>query len=676
MKNKIFKIIALTLVILTIIYCPLNSFKQGKEVFASVTLTAAALKILSVVIPIVATYICYNMYGSTFTDSVFTQTINKLNTMQETIYKGLTLSAKLIILATINKSKEDIKKTIEELANELNITDTTIISNADTYSTSLANRSTIAGDLLKYDDIKGLCIDGALAMIYGKVYENNDLFNEIWFHGNSATFSDFGTGRYDVTNFRVLNRGLVQKLSQNFTTVKTTYGMQNNATVACSTTVITSFLNSIKYTITYTMTDNCYPVTKLVNLETTVYSADVSYDAFRQFVSTNYDIHSTTFDRNFYITVDKFYPTGGADRIVNYLDIGQELYNNDLIGFNNLVQNLSTFGTLTANDTLFVNNFKKVVNDYLTANPTSLLYDVLNLRTVGTMSIPSTWEGGSTITIPFLPTESICNDKVLNNTSAKDKEFVTPDVNVMPGETETDVKIGERTVGTETGVKEESPATPGNPAIPDNPDGKITDGTISWYLKIPVLGEILRALQELFNWLKSVLNFEWLKDLINTIISTIASVIEAIKNLPDSIKDNIDWGRFKGFFDIFIILIFLLLILCKIFIKLLGVVASLLTVEASSTFFNQYPTILAGVNYIKGIKVPGINVTLFTVITYMFTVFFIIYVLKIIQAIYHSFVKQEDNEIRNAEKNIKQNNRINRTNSDIASKFRNGGDNL
>ncbi len=649
MKKKFLKIIALTLVILTIIYCPINSFKQGKEVFASVTLTAAALTILKYVIPIVASYVCLNTIGKSYTNSDLQRIITQLNKSQEAIWQLISAYGKLTLYKVINNIK-NIGKSIAECASELLITDNKIIENATTYSDSLTSKVQ-ANENLTPNDIVDLGIGRALTYSLAKVATDTKFLNtEVLDSNNSKVLENKYIVNFENTTIR---KDLLSNITDTVGYLYVNKAIERGSFQVCE----------MSYDYYFELAGYRYKISMYTDLATFTFVNNVINITLENWQNA---LSGQKFPANsMYLNFFIFNVVEGTYKKITEVAVGDILGD---VGLGTFKQRLSE-----KTDYNFGQNLLTKILNRLNAIDTSAmtLWDYLNISTCGEYTVNPTYERPIPTTIPLYPTGSICNDDVwdfVNPTT--DRQTMTADTNITVN---TDGTISANTSNQKLdGVPLEDVSdipisdldNPTNDDTGTNPD----TGTGS--------SNIWEWLKSIWEVLKNILKFEWLRELINLIISSIADVIEAIRNLPDSIKDNIDWGRFKGFFDIFIILIFLLLIICKIFIKLLGVVVSLLTVEASSTFFNQYPTILAGVNYIKGIKVPGINVTLFTVLTYMFTVFFIIYVLKIIQAIYHSFVKQEDNEIRNAEKNIKQNNRINRTNSDIASKFRNGGDNL
>ncbi|NLD79294.1 MAG: hypothetical protein GX641_03105 [Mollicutes bacterium] len=124
---------------------------------------------------------------------------------------------------------------------------------------------------------------------------------------------------------------------------------------------------------------------------------------------------------------------------------------------------------------------------------------------------------------------------------------------------------------------------------------------------------------------------------------------------PDTTPDDdngIDWGNFKNFFDIFWIFYYLIIIAILLLVKFLAVVMDILSIPANTALFDSYPTILQGINYIKGLKVGGFNITLQQIFEYMFMVFFFIYIVTTLQKLYHVFTGVERQELRHNQRDI------------------------
>jgi len=115
------------------------------------------------------------------------------------------------------------------------------------------------------------------------------------------------------------------------------------------------------------------------------------------------------------------------------------------------------------------------------------------------------------------------------------------------------------------------------------------------------------------------------------------------------VPTGFEWGDFKKFFDIIMIFIYFIVILILILVKLLTLVfTGLVNIPANAALFNQYPTILAGVNYLKSLKVGGLSITVHQAFEYVFTIFFFIFIIKQIRKLYDSYVYEENERNRTA----------------------------
>lgn len=115
------------------------------------------------------------------------------------------------------------------------------------------------------------------------------------------------------------------------------------------------------------------------------------------------------------------------------------------------------------------------------------------------------------------------------------------------------------------------------------------------------------------------------------------------------VPTGFEWGDFKKFFDIIMIFIYFIVILILILVKLLTLVfTGLVNIPANAALFNQYPTILAGVNYLKNLKVGGLSITVHQAFEYVFTIFFFIFIIKQIRKLYDSYVYEENERNRTA----------------------------
>lgn len=190
---------------------------------------------------------------------------------------------------------------------------------------------------------------------------------------------------------------------------------------------------------------------------------------------------------------------------------------------------------------------------------------------------------------------------------------------------------------------------PGDTSIPDVstgtdvdvPDtgGAFEDGGI---FNIPILGSIWQLLKNILDWLK---NF-W-----NNLLGFLSTIITLLTNIFNTLSEgnSVDWGNFKGFFDIFYIFYYLIILAIIMLIKFFGVIVSILDIPANTALFDQYPTMLAGLNYLKNLKIGGFNITLQQIFEYMFTIFFFLYIVTTLQKLYHSFTTIERQSIREME---------------------------
>lgn len=147
---------------------------------------------------------------------------------------------------------------------------------------------------------------------------------------------------------------------------------------------------------------------------------------------------------------------------------------------------------------------------------------------------------------------------------------------------------------------------------------------------------------------------ERIADRIDFLIDKIDDFFNPENNPPGSEDDKgTDWGNFKSFFDIFWIFYYLIIIAIIILLKFFNVIMSILSIPANTALFDEYPTMLSGLNYIKNIKVGGLNVTLQTIFEYMFTVFFFLYIVTTLQKLYHTFMGIERQAIKEVEREKK-----------------------
>lgn len=169
------------------------------------------------------------------------------------------------------------------------------------------------------------------------------------------------------------------------------------------------------------------------------------------------------------------------------------------------------------------------------------------------------------------------------------------------------------------------------------------DGTVTG-VRETVVEEVLEETKTQTDILTSI------RDKIDVIIGKLDKFFDPEENPNNNDNDNgIDWGNFKGLFDIFWIFYYLIILAIIILLKFFNVIMSLLDIPANTALFDSYPTMLDGLNYIKNIKVGGFNVTLQTIFEYMFTIFFFLYIVTTLQKLYHSFLGIERQSIKEEE---------------------------
>lgn len=204
------------------------------------------------------------------------------------------------------------------------------------------------------------------------------------------------------------------------------------------------------------------------------------------------------------------------------------------------------------------------------------------------------------------------------NISVEEDEEKGPTIIVLPdgGVAETsDVNVGEN--------------------VGEDPEGIFEPDSDGWIFRIPILGTILKILRDILNALR-----DW--------FTRNPTVEQGTSGEPP----GVDWGNFKNFFDIFWIFYYLIIIAILLLVKFLAVVMDILSIPANTALFDSYPALLQGLNYIKGLKVGGFNITLQQIFEYMFMVFFFIYIVTTLQKLYHVFTGVERQELRHNQRDI------------------------
>lgn len=300
----------------------------------------------------------------------------------------------------------------------------------------------------------------------------------------------------------------------------------------------------------------------------------------------------------------------------------------------------------------FLNNVKNFINaiqpytstdlkssDYYINSTDYDVFELLNLFTLGEITyIPKDiFLGQNSITgltakvlddVDLPDTSQTQAERVIYNKAIDGTEYdnnITAIPNEQTGYEDIVIVPSDETILPTTSTADTNIEVPSDTGGSVSTDGKIFD--------FPIIGDLLR-------WLIKI--WEMLKAIFNTMVQQSSTTGE--------IETGIDWGNFKGFFDIFYIFYYLIIVVILILIKFLAVVFSLFSVPANIDLFDAYPNILVGINYLKGLKVGGFNITIQQIFEYMFTIFFFLFVVTVLQKLYHSFSGIERQTIRQEQK--------------------------
>lgn len=157
----------------------------------------------------------------------------------------------------------------------------------------------------------------------------------------------------------------------------------------------------------------------------------------------------------------------------------------------------------------------------------------------------------------------------------------------------------------------------------------------------------------------------FLKNIFNKITGIRNDTATIVEKMPDtstggtggidtSIPTGFEWGDFRHFFDVIFIFIYFIVILILILLKFLEIVFfNLVAIPANADLFNQYPAILAGINYIKNLQVGGLSITVHQAFEYIFLIFFFIFIIKQIRKLYGAYVLEENERERDARRDMK-----------------------
>ncbi len=495
-NNKFLKILSIVLIIFVICLSPLFSYIQVNNAYASITLTAAALTILKYVIPIVASYVCLNTIGKTYTNADLQRIITLLNKSQEAIWQLISAYGKLTLYKVINNIK-NIGKSIAECASELLITDSKTIENATTYSDSLTSKVQ-ANENLTPSDIVDLGIGRALTYSLAKVATDTNFLNtEVLDSNNSKVLENKYIVNFENTTIR---KDLLSNITDTVGYLYVNKAIERGSFQVCE----------MSYDYYFELAGYRYKISMYTNLATFTfvnYVINITLENWQNALSDQ-KFPANSMYLNFFI----FNAVEGTYKKITELAVGDILGD---VGLGTFKQRLSE-----KTDYNFGQNLLTNILNRLNAIDTSTmtLWDYLNISTCGEYTINPTLDRPIPTTIPLYPSGSICSDEVWDYVNPNtDRQTLGLDTNITVGE---DGTIGATTSNPRLdGIpipKEEVPPitipdiqnpsipTTDNPSIPGNPDGEVTDGTISWFLKIPILGSILKAIQDLWEWLKTL----------------------------------------------------------------------------------------------------------------------------------------------------------------------------
>ncbi|MDW5298738.1 MAG: hypothetical protein SA378_01150 [Sedimentibacter sp.] len=594
MKNKIKKIISLTFAILFILISPIGSLIQGKSAYVHAVETTAIAQMSKYLIPIVGYYAYQIQDSKGLSDATKTaveniaSNIEELNDCADTIYKGLSVYAK----ARIYKYYTDLSNyDINEMLNTT-FSDSEF-SKYETEMITLQNKITNS-EALTAADLQGLGIYQMLANYLGQKTLNpfkNDIGSLAINTINNIQYVEFYddslSARSTLHNYD--NSDFIKLLGGSYL-YKCLSGSLSQGTRTNFKPIIESKieLNSSYYLQIVTKGSYTYRVLNTFNY--VLLNDENIYDGY-YFLIKNSVTNSTIYSKVF---------TGGQSTL-EFLDFIKDYLTIDITKTDYYINSLN----YKVSDLFNLNQLGIV-----TYTPTSAFagnYNILDLIST-TIDPGATWEDTPTSAAErvIAAEGSTTSD---TNIEVEEDEEGTPTIIVTPS----------------TGISDTSnPADEGVGV--DNPEGVFEPDGTGWIFRIPILGTILKVLMDLFNLIKN-----WF-----TANPTAGSVAD----------EGIDWGNFKGFFDIFYIFYYLIIIVILILLKFLIAVFSMLSIPANSALFESYPTMLSGLNYIKNIKVGGFNITLQQIFEYMFTVFFFLFIVTVLQKLYHSFSGIERQQLR------------------------------
>jgi len=619
MKRKLNKIISITIAIIMILSSPLGSYLQGDNAKAYALDLTIDNAIKKYAIPVVA-YMSWQ-YENTMkgienvvaTVSDINAQISKIENVKQDLISLMPIASKAILANLYtNLTVDDINVALGS-----NYTIEQINSMTLPYRNKIDN-----GTIGSYDDIFGLGISHLFAN--SVKFLNNNLFDDTI----NLPIQNLNTIDYKIKEF--IQGSYVKSIT--FENKNFNYEFLNllGSVIVVSTLYMfnaDSGLPALNNVSTYTFSNY-----RIVN---NIYSKQVWPSS-----SENWKFKDIILNTNF---LNQHYPS---------------LYGNISIQFFN-GSTWSTLKTYSQNSALFLSalSAKTFIDDLLTYTGYNLsdsifyntdyhLNDLFNYTFIGDTVINPSGSISLPLSIPkvgsgyFAPDTTISNAERLissigTTTGTYDLDIGTktvandnPDTNIS-NPVITDILVHDRTDGSTVPDVNTNPNGDGEIGNPDD-----TDGILGW---LKGLWNILKGL-----W-ASLLAF------LASIVALLQSIFTNTGNISQS-SEGIDWGNFKGFFDIFYIFYYLIIIVILILLKFLVTVFNMISIPANTALFDQYPTMLAGINYLKNLKIGGFNITFQQILEYMFTIFFFLFIVTVLQKLYHSFagierqtVKQQEN---------------------------------
>ena len=178
------------------------------------------------------------------------------------------------------------------------------------------------------------------------------------------------------------------------------------------------------------------------------------------------------------------------------------------------------------------------------------------------------------------------------------------------------------------------------PSVPDDPDEEDDDGKILVFLK------------NIFNKITGIRNDT--ATIVEKMPDTSTGSTGGTGGIDTTVPTGFEWGDFRHFLDIFFIFIYFIVILILIILKFLEIVfIGLPTIAANADLLTQYPSILAGVNYVKNLQVGGLSITVHQAFEFVFMIFFYIFIIKQIRKLYKAYVFEESSQNVDYRKDMK-----------------------